>query len=155
MKKLKIVPCLPGNELRISRIRKKDYDDGWWYFSGELAKDLGCTKGIISNLSSFPELLGYTQSWKEMDGDTTFVSKFKTVRELKYDGLLEVEVHGVPKECYFRLWVTNRRRVKAIDKRGRTKKFWTWLQRGLVFYQEDEKAFWRASYLARNKRDLV
>lgn len=159
-KKLKIVPYYYPDAKEIIKLAKKDNknnldNNSWWYIDGKLEDLLGYDKGVIINMSEFPQYQGDTLSWTKIVGDETYVDKFISKKEIKFTGIIEVEVLGVSEECIGYFWVTDERTIYAEDKDKNKTSFQNWRQRGIVCLESDKEARTKASILFNRKDRFI
>ena len=144
-KKFKVVPYLHPDAKEIIKLAKKENknnldNNSWWYICGELEEMLNYDKGVIINMSDFPQYQGDTLFWTKIVGDKTKIEKFIPKKEIKITGVIEVEVLGVPEDCIGYFWVTDERTIYAEDNDKNKTSFQNWRQHGLVCLKSDIKA---------------
>lgn len=111
----------------------------WWYLHGELERDLVTDQAIIYNMTDHPELQKEVVQWKEIGRDMIArVSEIQYYKSMYFTGTIDVEVLGRPdRPCIGYFWVADLDVARAISKRGVSKKFHIWKQRGYVVYADD------------------
>lgn len=156
-KKFKVVPYYYPDADKIIKLARKENknnldNNSWWYLDGKLENLLSYDKGVIINMSEFPQYQGDTLFWTEIIEDKTKVEKFIPKKEIKFTGIIEVEVLGVLENCIGYFWVTDEKIIYAEDKDKNKTSFQNWRQRGMICLESDKEARTRASILF-NKKD--
>lgn len=159
-KKIKIVPYLHPDAKEIIKLAKKENknnldNNSWWYIDGKLENLLGYDKGVIINMSKFPQYQGDTLFWTKIVGDETKVEKFIPKKEIKLTGVIEVEVLGVTENCIGYFWVTDERTIYAKDRDKNETTFQNWRQRGIVCLESDTEARKKAEILFNRKDRFI
>lgn len=159
-KKFKIVPYRYPDAKEIIKLAKKENknnldNNSWWYIDGKLENLLGYDKGVIINMSEFPQYQGDTLFWTKIVGDKTKVEKFIPKKEIKFTGIIEVEILGVSENCIGYFWITDERTIYAEDKDRNKTSFQNWRQRGIVCLESDKEARTKASILFNRKDRFI
>lgn len=159
-RKLKIVPFDFPNAREIVKIAKKKNETNldnnyWWYFDGRLERLLGFDKGVIINMSEFPQYQGDTLFSTEIVGNEARVDRFIHIKEIKFTGIAEVEVLGVSEKCIGYFWVTNEITIYAVDRDKNKTSFQNWRQRGIICLESDMEAREKAMKSFNKGEELI
>lgn len=139
MEKLKIIADWRfGNQLDNTRnyedipVNERD-NNSWWYLHGQLESLVHYDKGTVTNCQSGgfgKETINY--SWisgdkvKEIHEDSLLINK------MCFDGIVDVEIEGIDKECIGYFWTNDYKTVYYNDVA-----YEIWDQRGLVCLKTD------------------
>ena len=141
--KIKIVPDhLQGAEKIVKQARKDNPcnldRNSWWYLHGQLASKFDYDKGVMLNLSEFPQYVKKSVEFSILKGGTTDVDEFKDRYMAHINAVVPVEVIGESEECVGYFWTVREYIAHAYDKNGNVKSFPIWEQRGLVCLKSDK-----------------
>ena len=118
----------------------------WWYLHGELQEITGFDKATVTNVKS-GGFSKETIDWTEIQGNQVKEVK-KGIPEpvMCIEGIVPVEIEGIPRECLGYFWLDD---IREVFWQGHP---WTyWKQRGVVVLKDNQEDNKYAERLLRER----